>query len=430
MSCASAIAASTATLSGVKTWEVWRRGRAAAVLPYDPVADAVVLIEQFRLPALAAGLDPVLVELPAGLCDDGETPEATARRETMEEMGLAVGALRADRRLPADAGRVATRCATLSPAACRRRRPMRDGIAGHAGMAERARGHPRAGLAGGRARSTAALAGQMPNSVTTHRLALARRPPRRPCGRNGWRHDRTALSRRPRLRSRDRARCWRADRTGVVLDRTVFYARSGGQPGDVGVLRWDGGETRDRRHGEGRRRDDPALPAPDAALPPVGATVEGELDWDRRYRLMRMHTAMHLLCSLIKGAAVTGGQIGADRSRLDFDLPHAAGQGGARGRAERADRGGPSGARSNGWTRRCWTPIPAWCARSRCKPPRGAGPAAAGAHRRGRRRRWTCSRAAARMCARTGEIGRDRGGEDREQGQAEPAHHHRAGAGE
>ena len=79
--------------SGVKTWEVWRRGRAAAVLPYDPVADAVVLIEQFRLPALAAGLDPVLVELPAGLCDDGEAPEATARRETAEEMGLAVGAL-------------------------------------------------------------------------------------------------------------------------------------------------------------------------------------------------------------------------------------------------------------------------------------------------------------------------------------------------
>src|SRR6476646_1837270 len=67
-------------LSGLKTWEVWRRGGAAAVLPYDPVADAVVLIEQFRLPALMARLDPVLVELPAGLCDDGEAPQATARR--------------------------------------------------------------------------------------------------------------------------------------------------------------------------------------------------------------------------------------------------------------------------------------------------------------------------------------------------------------
>src|ERR1700733_10407142 len=82
------------TLSGEKTWEVWRRGRAAAVLPYDPVADAVVLIEQFRLPALAAGLGPVLVELPAGLCDDGESPEVTARREAGEEMGVEAGDLR------------------------------------------------------------------------------------------------------------------------------------------------------------------------------------------------------------------------------------------------------------------------------------------------------------------------------------------------
>ena len=49
------------------------------------------------------------------------------------------------------------------------------------------------------------------------------------------------------------------------------------------------------------------LPASGATLPPFGAVVEGEIDWDRRYRLMRMHTAMHLLCSLIKGAAVTGG---------------------------------------------------------------------------------------------------------------------------
>ncbi len=75
-------------MSGTRTWELWRRGRAAALLPYDPDADALVLIEQFRLPALAAGIDPVLVELPAGLCDAGETPETTVRRETEEEMGL------------------------------------------------------------------------------------------------------------------------------------------------------------------------------------------------------------------------------------------------------------------------------------------------------------------------------------------------------
>jgi ADP-ribose pyrophosphatase len=78
---------------GEKTWELWRRGRAAAALPYDPVADAVVLIEQFRLPALAAGLDPVMIELPAGLADPGEAPETTVRRETREETGLEVGRL-------------------------------------------------------------------------------------------------------------------------------------------------------------------------------------------------------------------------------------------------------------------------------------------------------------------------------------------------
>ena len=76
-------------MSGLRTWELWRRGRAAALLPYDPVADAVVLIEQFRLPALAAGIDPVLVEIPAGLCDPGESPEATLLREAEEEMHLA-----------------------------------------------------------------------------------------------------------------------------------------------------------------------------------------------------------------------------------------------------------------------------------------------------------------------------------------------------
>ena len=88
------------------------------------------------------------------------------------------------------------------------------------------------------------------------------------------------------------------------------------------MLRWDGGETAiaDTIKGEGETILH--LPAPDAALPPVGATVEGEIDWDRRHKLMRMHTAMHLLCSLIKGAAVTGGSVGADRSRLDFDLPN------------------------------------------------------------------------------------------------------------
>lgn len=81
-------------MSGEREWELWRRGRAAAMLPYDPVRDVVVLIEQFRLPALAAGLDPVLAEVPAGLCDPGEEPETTIRREMLEEAGLTVGRIR------------------------------------------------------------------------------------------------------------------------------------------------------------------------------------------------------------------------------------------------------------------------------------------------------------------------------------------------
>jgi len=149
--------------SGLKTWEVWRRGLAAAVLPYDPVADVVVLIEQFRLPALVAGVDPVLVELPAGLCDDGETPETTARRETVEEMGLQVGALQriggflltpggSDELCELYVGRV-----QAPPADA-------DGIAGHAGMASehediRVRVWPAAKAI------EAALAGRFTNSV-------------------------------------------------------------------------------------------------------------------------------------------------------------------------------------------------------------------------------------------------------------------------
>ena len=70
------------------TWELWRRGGGCAVLPYDPARDAVALIEQFRLPALAAGLPPVMTECPAGLLEPREKPEAAARREVAEETGL------------------------------------------------------------------------------------------------------------------------------------------------------------------------------------------------------------------------------------------------------------------------------------------------------------------------------------------------------
>jgi misacylated tRNA(Ala) deacylase len=109
---------------------------------------------------------------------------------------------------------------------------------------------------------------------------------------------------------------------GIVLDRTIFYARGGGQPGDIGRLLWSGGEVAITDTVKGDGEAILHVPAPDAPLPAPGTAVTAEIDWDRRHRLMRMHTAMHLLCSLIKGAAVTGGSVGAERSRLDFDLPN------------------------------------------------------------------------------------------------------------
>ena len=112
-----------------------------------------------------------------------------------------------------------------------------------------------------------------------------------------------------------------ADDQGIRLDRTVFYPTGGGQPGDRGMLRWDGGETAIADTVKGAGLDDVVhVPAPGASVPPVGAMVEATIDWPRRYRHMRMHTAMHLLCSVVEGD-VTGGQVGAEKSRLDFNVP-------------------------------------------------------------------------------------------------------------
>ncbi len=112
-----------------------------------------------------------------------------------------------------------------------------------------------------------------------------------------------------------------ADAAGIRLDRTVFYPAGGGQPGDIGVLRWAGGETAITDAVKGDGPDEVIhVPAPGAALPAPGTAVEAAIDWDRRHRHMRMHTALHLLCAVVEGD-VTGGQVGAERSRLDFNVP-------------------------------------------------------------------------------------------------------------
>jgi misacylated tRNA(Ala) deacylase len=117
------------------------------------------------------------------------------------------------------------------------------------------------------------------------------------------------------------ARVTAADERGVVLDRTVMYAKSGGQPGDSGMLRWNGQEARVAEAVKGENGAILHVLAPGSALPPVGAEVTVALDWARRHRHMRMHTTLHLLCSVLPGIYATGNQIGADKSRLDFDLP-------------------------------------------------------------------------------------------------------------
>ncbi|MGF7159953.1 misacylated tRNA(Ala) deacylase [Rhodoligotrophos appendicifer] len=114
-----------------------------------------------------------------------------------------------------------------------------------------------------------------------------------------------------------------SDRGGIILDRTNFYASGGGQPGDIGRLEVDGGEPiliGATVYGENNAvihvpRDPIAVISP-------GTPVRLVLDWDTRYRHMRVHTALHLLCSLVP-YPVTGGQIAADGGRLDFDIPEA-----------------------------------------------------------------------------------------------------------
>ncbi|RAO32085.1 Alanine--tRNA ligase [Micromonospora noduli] len=109
---------------------------------------------------------------------------------------------------------------------------------------------------------------------------------------------------------------------GIVLDRSAFYPGGGGQPPDHGVLLWQGVQTRIVGT---RKGDDPYLiPAEGDPLPPVGTEVVGAVEDERRTRLMRTHSGLHVLCGVVFrdfGALVTGGNMEPGEARMDFNLP-------------------------------------------------------------------------------------------------------------
>lgn len=109
---------------------------------------------------------------------------------------------------------------------------------------------------------------------------------------------------------------------GIVLDATVFYPTGGGQPGDSGRLEWDNNRLSIATAVKGEGGQIVLVPSEPLALPPIGAHVVQQLDWDRRHRHMRVHTALHLL-SVAVPFGVTGSSISATHGRLDFDMPDA-----------------------------------------------------------------------------------------------------------
>ena len=114
------------------------------------------------------------------------------------------------------------------------------------------------------------------------------------------------------------------ERGGILLDRTIFYATSGGQPGDSGrLVRPDGSAVAIATTVTGESKDEIVhVPAEGAAAPAMGETLRLEIDWPRRLRLMRMHTACHLL-TVVCPYPVTGAAVGEEDSRIDFDIPDA-----------------------------------------------------------------------------------------------------------
>jgi misacylated tRNA(Ala) deacylase len=114
------------------------------------------------------------------------------------------------------------------------------------------------------------------------------------------------------------------DQGGIVLDRTVFYATSGGQPGDTGALTAGGVRIpiETAVYTDAAKSEIAHLPAAGSPALKVGDKVTASIDWDKRYARMRMHTALHLLSAVLP-YAVTGGSVGDSESRLDFDIPEA-----------------------------------------------------------------------------------------------------------
>lgn len=107
---------------------------------------------------------------------------------------------------------------------------------------------------------------------------------------------------------------------GLVVDRTVFYPTGGGQPGDSGMLEWGGVRLPIATTLKVEGGQVALVPAEPMAMPPVGTPARQLVDWSRRHRHMRIHTALHLL-SVVIPLPVTGGAIAQDRGRLDFDMP-------------------------------------------------------------------------------------------------------------
>ena len=108
--------------------------------------------------------------------------------------------------------------------------------------------------------------------------------------------------------------------TGIVLDKTVFYPGGGGQPCDTGTIKWDGGSTEISKVS---RVDGKLVHKVEDSMPDVGESITGVIDWDKRYQLMRTHTALHILCGVVwrdYAAQVTGGNMIPLQARMDFEL--------------------------------------------------------------------------------------------------------------